>query len=102
MRGWYQRKTPEERRAWVARRDPERTREWKREAYANDPEFRVRSRARQRVLEAIASGALTRGECEATGSGCSGPIEAHHDDYAKPLDVRWLCAAHHAEHHANV
>jgi hypothetical protein len=25
---------------------------------------------------------------------------AHHDDYTKPLKVRWLCPMHHAEVHA--
>jgi hypothetical protein len=31
---------------------------------------------------------------------CGEPeAQAHHDDYAKPLDVRWLCNKHHREHH---
>ena len=34
-------------------------------------------------------------ECDSTYH-----IEAHHDDYSKPLDVRWLCAACHKQHHA--
>lgn len=25
--------------------------------------------------------------------------ESHHDDYTKPLEIRWLCKIHHEEHH---
>ena len=31
---------------------------------------------------------------------CTENIHAHHDDYKEPLSVRWLCAKHHARHHA--
>ena len=27
-------------------------------------------------------------------------LDAHHDDYYKPMDVRWLCRSCHREHHA--
>lgn len=26
--------------------------------------------------------------------------KTHHDEYSKPLEVRWLCRLHHREHHA--
>lgn len=54
--------------------------------------------ARRRVRDALAKGLLARGECTADGEH-RGRIEAHHDDYSKPLDVRWLCKKHHAEVH---
>lgn len=44
-------------------------------------------------------GDLTPLPCEV----CADPeVHAHHDDYNKPLAVRWLCAAHHAAHHKSV
>jgi len=26
-------------------------------------------------------------------------VHAHHDDYLKPLNIRWLCAVHHSQWH---
>ena len=30
---------------------------------------------------------------------CRGPIEKHHLDYSKPLEVVWGCQHHHREEH---
>jgi hypothetical protein len=88
-------------------RDPEKSavfhREWRngvgREKYAaaikryqqRNPEKR---RAHWAVDNALRSGKLVKGPCE-VGGGCAGRIEAHHDDYARPLEVRWVCKRHH-------
>jgi len=48
------------------------------------------------VRLALSSGIIVKGPCESCGSE---PTEAHHDDYNKPLDVRWLCRACHADWH---
>lgn len=42
-------------------------------------------------------GILVAGECEVCGSNEN--THAHHDDYDKPLDVRWLCPQHHRDWH---
>lgn len=59
-----------------------------------------KKRATRKVYEAVKKGLLVRGSCELHGSECRGRIEGHHDDYRKPLVVRWLCKRHHAAHHA--
>ena len=46
----------------------------------------------------ISEGILIKKPCEICGEI---KVDAHHDDYYKPLDVRWLCKKHHREHHLN-
>jgi hypothetical protein len=34
---------------------------------------------------------------------CGNPkVDKHHDDYAKPLEVMWLCRRHHIQRHINL
>lgn len=80
-------------------KDPKR-RAWARAskaAYnAAHPEQRAAWRA---VQNAVAAGRLVRQPC----SSCGAPeAEAHHDDYSRPLDIRWLCSACHRAHHAEL
>lgn len=49
------------------------------------------------VGRAVRDGRLVRQPCEVCGA--TEKVQAHHDDYSKPLDVRWLCPKHHAEWH---
>ena len=58
-----------------------------------------RNCAHQAVHVAVKIGELERGPCEICGSYNS---EAHHDDYSKPLEVRWLCPLHHAQYHEEI
>lgn len=55
-------------------------------------------RAHGLVAKALRRGILERAPCEVCGSE---NVHAHHDDYSQPLKVRWLCPAHHGEHHRN-
>lgn len=56
-----------------------------------------RQNARGAVTVALRKGTLVREPCEVCGTVEN--VHAHHDDYTKRLDVRWLCQTHHAEHH---
>ena len=51
------------------------------------------------VRVALRKGTLRRGQCEVCGSFL---VDAHHDDYAQPLLVRWLCRRHHQALHAEI
>ncbi len=67
-----------------------------------DPE---KIKAQNLVNRAIARGDLFPQPCEGCGAeaypthdGRRG-VHAHHDDYSKPLDVRWLCYSCHGKEH---
>jgi hypothetical protein len=53
--------------------------------------------ARNAVHRSVRTGQLTKGPCEKCHTTVG--IHGHHDDYNKPLTVRWLCRRHHADLH---
>lgn len=57
----------------------------------------LKRRARWQLKDAIRYGKITRGSVCEIGGECEGPIQAHHDDYSKPLEVRWICRKHHMD-----
>lgn len=65
-----------------------------------DAQFPERRRAVSAVNNAVRDGKLRKWpacavpECECTR------VVAHHCDYSRPLDVVWLCQAHHKQAHA--
>lgn len=69
-----------------------RLKEW-RDSNGYDTEAR---RAHYLVGLAVGRGELVQAGCEVCGDPQS---QAHHDDYAKPLEVRWLCRQHHRQQH---
>lgn len=48
------------------------------------------------VAHALRGGRIRKQPCEICGDPNT---EAHHPDYSKPLDVRWLCREHHLAVH---
>ena len=52
-------------------------------------------KAHNMVSNAIRANKLTRQLCEI----CGEKAHAHHEDYSKPLEVRWLCPTHHMRLH---
>lgn len=69
------------------------------ERYKEDPIFNLKKKVRTLTNFYIRNGLLTRNPCEVCGEL---KVDAHHDDYMRPLDVRWLCRKHHNEHHRNL
>ena len=67
--------------------------EYQKTSRASNPE---KSYAYVAVRNAIKRGDLNRKPCERCGDS---KTEAHHDDYNKPLDVRWLCYGCHLQEH---
>lgn len=114
----------DEKRAVIARRDPEKvaateaarfqrhkeqrmalSKSWAEQNRSKSHEIKYawaqknadKRAAHAAVQSAVRSGRLFRQPCEVCGT--STRVQAHHDDYSKHLDVRWLCPTHHGEHH---
>lgn len=75
------------------KRSPEKNLEYRLRAEARHPE---KIRARLQTHDALKRGKLIRQCCEQCGEA---KAEAHHEDYSKPLAVRWLCKRCHTEVH---
>lgn len=69
-------------------------RRW-RKTHPLTPGQRMKDNARSYAGVYLRRGKLTRRPCEVCGEAA----QMHHEDYSKPLSVRWLCRAHHLELH---
>ena len=56
--------------------------------------------ARDEVRKARRNGTLIPGPCKICGS--EEDIQAHHEDYSKPLEVEWLCGSCHRDLHRSL
>jgi hypothetical protein len=78
------------------RRNPEKAAASRQKSLDANP---AKKRATDAVFKAIKSGRLVRpGSCSECGRAAS--LEAHHDDYHRQLEVRWLCHLCHSALHA--
>lgn len=91
------------RRAWQeayrkTERGKEAVRRGSRAYHERHPERRA---ARIALWNALRGGVVAKATaCQ--GCGAAGRLHGHHDDYAKPLEVRWLCVPCHEEAHHEV
>ena len=62
---------------------------------ATNARYPERAESRRIFRNAVRSGKVVVKPCEK----CGNIAEGHHEDYSKPLEVRWLCLKHHREKH---
>lgn len=62
------------------------------------PDQRLKASCRAYVHVYIKRGKLKKQPCNVCGEI---KVQAHHEDYSKPLEIIWLCVKHHIEIHKN-
>ncbi|HDY89247.1 MAG TPA: hypothetical protein ENH82_14165 [bacterium] len=62
-------------------------------------ENHIKRHAQYLLCCAVREKRITRGNCEICGD--TENVHGHHDNYYKPLEVRWLCSKCHGEFHKN-
>jgi len=84
-----------------AREEYRKTDAFKKSRYKTTKKYRAKNpnktKAHRKVQYEVSIGSLSSKPCEICGTP---KTVAHHDDYSKPLDIRWLCAKHHKQWHA--
>ncbi|OTZ47830.1 hypothetical protein [Bacillus thuringiensis] len=69
--------------------------------YRNTTEGKMKEKARAAVNHAVRDGKLIKPDC-CDLCKTEGPVEGHHEDYEKPLEVIWVCKQCHEDiHHLN-
>lgn len=72
--------------------------------YARAKEWREQNRDKRHahvvVGNAIRDGRLKPQPCERCGYSIG--VQAHHEDYSRPLDVTWLCTRCHGQRHREI
>ena len=76
---------------WCLRCHREYMKKW-RKTHPLTLEQKKRSNARSYLKVYLKRGKVKKKPCEICGAL---DVQAHHRDYSKPLDVRWLCKKHH-------
>jgi len=92
----YGRSNRDVRREWMKlkmQHDPAYARKIRDANNAQKKKFKEKHAARMRLRRAVKSGRVVKLPCEVCGNPIS---QGHHDDYSKPLEVRWLCQTHHS------
>lgn len=84
--------------AYYARPDIRARRAEQMRRYTRDEDKQARHHARWILRRAVASGRVLRQPCERCSAS---KAEGHHPDYAKPLEVVWLCSSCHRKEHPN-
>jgi len=54
--------------------------------------------ARSSARRAVVAGLIEMQPCVVCGKR-DGLLHAHHEDYSKPLEVKWFCPPHHKQYH---
>jgi hypothetical protein len=84
-------------RAYDCKRGSRQTDEYRKRYNRDNP---IKYGARTMVSNAVRDGRLSKPHiCSAVGCESTGRLHGHHEDYSKPLEVRWLCPPCHFAWH---
>jgi hypothetical protein len=97
-RGWKKR-NPGVMKAYYATTDYKEYIRKYMEKYRKSPDHVRKIAARRILFKAVENGVVEKPTLCEKLVGCTGRLEAHHEDYSRPLEVHWLCRSHHEQLH---